>query len=499
VNLTDNPIFLTQKRLVHRGGVLAAIIIATLLGLSLFSGLVAYLANPTAFRFDSPEDAGRMFYGWIVIIEGVILVLGGFSRVSRALSDDRKAGLWDSNRITPLKPSQLVTGYWFGSGLREFYMAIAFAVIGLAVVLLAKLPITLWLGSQVLLLSTACLFGLIGLLVGMAFERSGILLVVAAFILCMFSLVAPGRMLPNFLLPIFGLNYLFQNPNHPGYQHQWDTPPSLFGLSLPPVILTLGIQFLVGFFLWRAAVRKTARPSQPLLLRWEAIALFAILVIIQHGLLWSIWQGHFPHIMLSGDRNYESRQSLLSAIHAATICLAIIILTCASPQPEVIRLESLRRGFKGVGPIFSRSAVPLAVALAVIAGTATFTQCIFSLDRIWNIVAIVCINLVELFVAYALLLEFCRVRHQKRAVGFLALWLFILWALPFIFALVFFDSDFAKLSMLAPGFHALDNPDTASSWDLLFLAELAHGAIIIVLFSAWFRQWKRLLAKTSTT
>jgi hypothetical protein len=38
VKLTDNPIFLTQKRLVHRGGVLAAILIAALIGLSLLSG-----------------------------------------------------------------------------------------------------------------------------------------------------------------------------------------------------------------------------------------------------------------------------------------------------------------------------------------------------------------------------------------------------------------------------------------------------------------------------
>ena len=320
MNLSDNPIFLTQKRLVHRGGVLAAIIIAALLGLSLLSGLVGYLANPRAFHFDSPEDAGRMFYGWIVIIEALILVLGGFSRVSRALSDDRKAGLWDSNRLTPLKPSQLVNGYWFGSGLREFYMAVVLAVIGLGIVLLAKLPITLWLGTQVLLLSTACFFGLIGLLVGMAFERSGIILVVATFILCMFSLAAPGRMVPNFLLPIFGLNYLFQDPDHPNYQHQWDAPPSLFGVSIPPIILTLGLQFLVGFFCWRAAVRKTARPSQPLLLRWEAIALFAILVIVQHGLLWSIWHGHFPDVVLTGERNYAN-SSLLPTIHGATICL----------------------------------------------------------------------------------------------------------------------------------------------------------------------------------
>jgi len=61
VNLTENPIFLTQKRLTHRAGVLAAILIAALIGLSLLSGLIAYLADPRDFNFQSPQFAGKVF------------------------------------------------------------------------------------------------------------------------------------------------------------------------------------------------------------------------------------------------------------------------------------------------------------------------------------------------------------------------------------------------------------------------------------------------------
>ena len=49
--------------------------------------------------------------------------------------------------------------------------------------------------------------------------------------------------------------------------------------------------------------------------------------------------------------------------------------------------------------------------------------------------------------------------------------------------------------MLAPGFYALDSAGDDSG--LLLLAELAHGGIIIVLFTTWLRQWKRLLSKTA--
>jgi len=49
--------------------------------------------------------------------------------------------------------------------------------------------------------------------------------------------------------------------------------------------LSLALQFVLGIFLWRAAVRKTANPFQPLLLRWEAIAIFALLIFTQHALI----------------------------------------------------------------------------------------------------------------------------------------------------------------------------------------------------------------------
>jgi hypothetical protein len=83
VNLTENPIFLTQKRLLYRAGVLAAILIAALLGLSLLSGLIAYLAAPRDFDFHTSQEAGKIFYGWTICVEILVLVLGGTATGSR--------------------------------------------------------------------------------------------------------------------------------------------------------------------------------------------------------------------------------------------------------------------------------------------------------------------------------------------------------------------------------------------------------------------------------
>ena len=74
MKLNENPIFLTQKRLVHRGGVLAAILISAIVGLSLLSGLVAYRVNASYYfpDFETAQQAGKTFYGFTI---GVVSVM----------------------------------------------------------------------------------------------------------------------------------------------------------------------------------------------------------------------------------------------------------------------------------------------------------------------------------------------------------------------------------------------------------------------------------------
>jgi hypothetical protein len=500
VNLTENPIFLTQKRLTHRLGVLAPILIAALIGLSLLSGLIAYLADPRDFSFQSPQSAGKVFYGWTIGVEILVLVIGGFSKISRVLADDRKAGLWDSNRLTPLKPAEIVTGYWFGSALGMFYMGAILAGIGLAIVLLAKLPITLWLGTQILVLSTTLFFGLLALLAGMAFQRpqSGIVLLLPLFFLQTFSFTFPKFTIINFLLPIYGIANLFQDPgrtvNDYNVFRDWGGWPEIFSLPVPPILLSLGLQFLVGIFLWRATVRKTANPFQPLLLRWEAMAIFALLAVVQHGLIWGIWHGQFGSALAAHASRHEYRnEPLLSIVHGGTILVGVLILALASPLPERVRVEALRTGLGNLRLVFSRSAVSLALALIAVAATASLTQFVFSFGRSGASWALAVGNLFVFLLMFSLLLEYCRLRFKRRSLGFVALWLFVLCVLPFILAGVFSSGALGKLSFLAPGIVAL----AGTNGDDLIVPAYAtamHLGAVVLLFIAWQRQWKLLIA-----
>jgi hypothetical protein len=486
VSIFENPIYLTQKRLTHRAGVLAPVLIAALIGVSLLAGLIAYLADPRAFSFNSPQEAGKVFYGWVVGVEILILILGGFGRVSRALAEDRKAGIWDSNRLTPLQPSELVTGYWFGSALREFYMAVVLAGCGLVIVLLGRLPITLWMGTQLLVVATALFFGLLAVLVGMAIQKpqSGILLLVGFVFLQSFSLFQARVIVTNFLLPIYAMISLFQHGDPS--EREWSISPQMFGLSVHPILLSLCLQAIMGAFLWRAAVRKTKNPFRPLLERWEAGAMFAVLVVAQHGLMWTAWNGGFGG---SQDGNYNRFGPMLPIVHGGTIVLGVLILAFASPLPERVRIESLRLGFHNLGAVFSRSAVSLALGLTTVASLALLTQ--YTLPALIWLAATV--NLLAVFLMFSLLLEYCRLRFRQRSIGFLALGLFALCALPFILAGVFTSETMSKLSFLSPGVIALAKPHDDASFELF--ATLAHLGVVACLFIAWRRQWMLLLGK----
>jgi hypothetical protein len=497
VNITENPIFLTQKRLMYRAGVLAAILIAALIGLSLLSGLIAYLAAPGDFNFQSPQEAGKMFYGWVIGVEILVLVIGGFSKISKVLADDRKAGLWDSNRLTPLKPAAIIAGYWFGSALREVYMGAVLAGIGLVIVVLAKLPGMLWPGTQILVLTTTLFFGLLALLAGMAFQRpqSGIVLLLPFFFLQSFSFAFPKFTIVNFLLPIYGIANLFSEGRNPEYD--WSSWPDIFALPVPPILLSLGLQFTLGIFLWRATVRKTANPFQPLLLRWEAMAIFALLVVVQHGLIWGIWHGQFgTPLDAHASRHAYRNESLLSIVHGGTILVGVLILALASPLPERVRVEALRTGLGNLHLVFARSAVSLALALTAVAAAASLPHFIFSFGHSGNAWALAAGNLLFFFLMFSLLLEYCRLRFKRRALGFVALWLFVLCILPFILAGVFSNGALAKLSFLAPGIVALAGPNS-DDLKYLFGWTSVHFCVVMLLFIAWQRQWKLLIAAPS--
>jgi hypothetical protein len=306
----------------------------------------------------------------------------------------------------------------------------------------------------------------------------------------MFSLSQPKLLLTSFLLPVYGIANLFRDSQVP--DRDWSGSPDIFGVPIHPILFSLVLQSVVGIFLWRATVRKTANPFQLLFRRTEALTLFAVLMAAQQGLMWALWRGEFGN---TGSQGHD-RSSLLPVVHGATILLGVMILAVASPQPERVRVEALRLGFKSLSAAFSRSATSLAFALAAAAAALLFTQCALSIAVTWRMYLVACVNLLALFLMFSLLLEFCRLRFRRRALGFVALFLFVLCVLPFVLAGVFSSEPVAQWSFLAPGIVALANPK-GDDWSFLVRVTLGHLAIVLLLFIVWRNQWSRLLRKAS--
>jgi hypothetical protein len=255
--------------------------------------------------------------------------------------------------------------------------------------------------------------------------------------------------------------------------------------------LTLGLHLAVGLFLWRAAVRKTANPFQPLLRRWEATAIFALLVGVQHALIWTLWAGRFPTGGLV--RHVYGENSFLPIVHAGTLLVGMLILAFASPLPERVRVDTLRAGSATLRRVLEQSAVPLALALVGVAAIASLTHFILSFERYGIAWAVATANGLGFFLMFSLLLEFCRLRFKRRAVGFVALWLFVVCVLPFVLAAVFSNEVLVRLSFLAPGVLALSDTGTDELKSLIGWT-LLHLGIVVLLLIGWRRQWQSLLA-----
>jgi hypothetical protein len=478
-----NPVFLTQRRLVHRAGVLAPVLIVALIGLSLVSGLLYSIAAPGAFSSFSTGELGRIFYGWLLAAQTLVLIVGGFTRIARVLAEDRKAGIWDSNRLTPMRPSELVSGYWLGAGLREFYMSAVLTALGLILVVIARLPLGLWLGSQILLFGAALFFGLMAVAAGLAAQRpqGGLLFLLIFLFAQLLSFFQPRFMLTNFLMPIYAMVNLFNA------EGEWSRWPEFFGLRVHPIAYSLCLQCVAGGFLWRALVRKTAHPLQPLLRRREAVALFAVLVVAQHGLTWGLWRGEFG----AGDQRSDSGP-MLALVHAGALLAGGLVLALASPVPGRIRMEALRRGSADMRTAFAGSGLGPGLALAAIGTAALLSQCALNLAACWLPCLVAGANLVAFFSIFTLWLEYCRLRFERRAFGYTVLGMSALCLLPFVAAAGFSSSAIGRWSLLSPGIVALSKP-LRDPLRVAVMATVCHLLIAVLLLGLWRNGWRRVL------
>ncbi|MFO1475989.1 MAG: hypothetical protein U1F98_04975 [Verrucomicrobiota bacterium] len=427
-------------------------------------------------------ESGRAWYAAFLAAECACLVFGTFHRTSRLLAEDRRNGLFEANRLTPLQASQIASGYWFGGVLREACAAGILAAAGLALALPAGLPLSLWLETQLFAVIATFQAALFAVAAGLCAGRQGLAWLWMAVPLFpgIFS-QQPAWTLSNTVAPINAMLAAFHNQANGG---DWGDGPQFMGTALPPALFAAAVQCAVSALLWRAVVRKIKHPESSPLAPREACAGFAALA----GLEWILSRSAAtqPAGMLPSTR----------ALNFAFLVFAgLLLIAAARCDPRRLRVRLLQEHVPAPWRLLARSGVPVALLLS--AFLAAWLAGEIWISRRTPPDAAACLAVVlngfGLFAGFAVLLDLAAMQFHGRERRVILAGAAAACLLPPALALMISAPSLAGWSFLAPGARALLQPAAAAT-ALEILAPAAIQAILVfALLLRWLGAWPQFL------
>lgn len=159
-----NPIFRRYARSRLRPQALGVALILTML----VSGFIFFITRTIALHQGKMAlvDAERLPLIPLLVIQALILFILGTGQVAGGMTGEADEGVLDYQRLTPLTPLAKVLGYLFGLPLREYVMfasTLPFTAWGLW---RGEVPFTAWGSMYLVLLTSAVLYHLTGLVAG---------------------------------------------------------------------------------------------------------------------------------------------------------------------------------------------------------------------------------------------------------------------------------------------------------------------------------------------
>lgn len=145
----DNAIVFAQFRL--KGGLRTLLFVS---GLSAV-GIAALMSLTVQVNPDSPTRTLAGWVGGLLVLQALLLLLVGSSRVARAVRKDLASGMLESHRLMPIAPIHAVCGYIVGGCSMLLAVWLVLFVAGLVAQSLAGGPVQYWVLANLLLLSFA--------------------------------------------------------------------------------------------------------------------------------------------------------------------------------------------------------------------------------------------------------------------------------------------------------------------------------------------------------
>ena len=404
-NWLDNPIFVKHLRSRLRRQPLAAgvVVVIVLCACIVWAG----------YENDAFLD-GRAFE-WLTILQGIILVIMGASQVSSAVGGAKVSGILDFHRVSPLTPTELTLGFFFGAPIREYVLfacTLPFVVLFMAfgvpsvhgfIQLVIFMVAIAWVFHGVALLNSLIAKG----------QRSarGAVGVVVFFVLVFFNMMRMGRFIPSAAL------------------FDEDSRLTFFGYSLPWLAVILFYVAYVLFFLYLASRRKMASERIHPLSKPQAIAALVSLSVL---LLAGIWENDYHGILE------------IVALYLLVITALLSILMVTPNQAEYFkglwRAKKQGRSHLPWWDDLSINRVFLVIACAIVLATATAAGSVVGDDQSGafgtrsfpgNFPLAIAIGV--LVVAYfGMALQYFLLRFGRRGVTYFALFLFLAWLVPLV-------------------------------------------------------------------
>lgn len=135
-----------------------------------FIVMIIYLTEIEQAGF-SPKTAAQSFLLPVIIIQAIILMLFGTSRLGTGLVVEREQALIDYHRMTPMSPTAKIFGYLFGMPIREYFLfllTMPFVIVGMVV---GEVPLLTMLHFYLVFFTSVWLYHLTGLVTGMVAQR----------------------------------------------------------------------------------------------------------------------------------------------------------------------------------------------------------------------------------------------------------------------------------------------------------------------------------------
>jgi hypothetical protein len=360
------------------------------------------------YRLDAFKTGGAA--GALLALQAVLLVILGSGQVNASVNGARATGILDFHRVSPLTPTEMTLGFFFGAPIREYLL------------LAATLPFS----ALCMALGVPSFRGFVQLMIALiaaAWTLQGVTLFSA---LTSKARAPTGSAIGVVIFILFFGVYMVLGGTYSVNLVESDRRLSFYGFSLPWLPVVLLCQMPVLFFIFLAARRKMESARLHSLSKLQAIAAMTTSAALVLGAIWK-----------------QDNPEILEIVALYLLVVPAILLTMMVTPSQAEYYKGLWRAQKqGRSRLawwndFSVSWVFLVITAAIIlaGGTIAWSAAAVAPDpwastRNWGSYPLALATGVLTVAYFGLALQYFLLRFAGRGTLYFGLFLFLVWLLP---------------------------------------------------------------------